>query len=74
VAVGADVAVGAAVAVTVGTDVAVATAAGGMLAVGATGLDTGACVAVTLTGAAVVAARLQDVRIKVAANAIPDNL
>jgi hypothetical protein len=45
-----------------------------MLAVGATGLDTGACVAVTLTGAAVVAARLQDVRIKVAANAIPDNL
>jgi hypothetical protein len=45
-----------------------------MVAVGATGLDTGAWVAVTLTGATVVAAKLQDVRMKVAAKAIPVNL
>jgi hypothetical protein len=74
VAVGADVAVGATVAVATGTDVAVATAAGGKVAVGATGLDTVAWVAVTLTGVTVVAAKLQDVRMKVAANAIPVNL
>jgi hypothetical protein len=74
VAVGAEVAVGATVAVAAGTDVAVATAAGGRVAVGATGLDTGAWVAVTLTGATVVAAKLQDVRMKIAAKAIPVNL
>jgi hypothetical protein len=62
------------VAVAVGTDVAVAIAVGGMLAVGATGLDTGASVAVALAGACVLAAKLQDVRMKVAAMAIPFNL